>query len=59
MSLSDIAAYNVRRSASGPSTGLWQYKVGSGFYVDIGTPITWGAVTTATGMGLEGGWFSA
>ena len=49
MSFSDVASYNVRRSNSGPTTGQWQYQVGSGTFADIGTPITWGSDTTATG----------
>jgi DNA/RNA endonuclease YhcR with UshA esterase domain len=47
---SSIPAYTIRRSSSGPATGQWQYSVGaSGSYVNIGSPITWGIVTTATG----------
>jgi trimeric autotransporter adhesin len=49
VSLSEIMAYNVRRSSSGPNTGQWQYQVGSGSFVDIGTPIAWGTNTTAAG----------
>jgi hypothetical protein len=47
---SSIPAYTIRRSSSGPATGQWQYSVGtSGSFVNIGSPITWGTVTTATG----------
>jgi len=49
LSFSDVAAYNVRRSSSGPSLGQWQYQIGSGTFVDIGSPITWGSTTTAAG----------
>jgi hypothetical protein len=49
LSLSDIAAYNIRHSATGPSTGIWQYKVDSGSFTDIGSAISWGSVTTAAG----------
>ena len=49
VSLSNIPVYNIRRSGTGPTTGIWQYQVGSGAFNDIGTPITWGAVTTAAG----------
>jgi hypothetical protein len=49
LSLSDIPAYNIRRSGTGPSTGIWQYKIDGGSFVDIGVPITWGSVTTASG----------
>ncbi|MFN9953828.1 MAG: hypothetical protein ACK55I_12080, partial [bacterium] len=37
-------------SSSGPSSGQWQYSLGaSGTFVNIGTPVTWGTVTTGTG----------
>lgn len=49
LSLINIAAYNVRRSATGPTTGIWQYQIGSGTWTDIGSEITWGAVTTVSG----------
>lgn len=49
VSLSDIAAYNIRRSSSGPTTGQWQYQIDAGSFVDIGSPITWGATTSASG----------
>jgi hypothetical protein len=49
VSLTQIAAYNIRRSSSGPTTGKWQYQVGSGSFVDIGTEITWGGTTSSTG----------
>jgi PEP-CTERM motif len=49
MSMTSIDAYNVRRSASGPSTGQWQYSTDGTNFFDIGGPITWGAVTTSVG----------
>jgi hypothetical protein len=49
LSISDIPAYNIRHSASGPVTGLWQYSVGAGSFTDIGTSITWGSNTTSAG----------
>ncbi len=49
VSFSDVAAYNIRRSASGPTTGLWQYQVGGGGWNSIGGNITWGAVTSSAG----------
>lgn len=49
VSFSDIAAYNIRRSSTGPTTGQWQFQVGAASFVDIGTDITWGAVTTSAG----------
>ncbi|MFP5040329.1 YDG domain-containing protein [Parasediminibacterium sp. JCM 36343] len=48
-SLSSIAAYNIRRSATGPTSGQWQYQIGAGAFTDIGTTITWGGVTSGTG----------
>lgn len=49
LSLSSIDSYNVRRSGTGPATGLWQYSVNEGAFVDIGSAITWGSTTTAAG----------
>jgi hypothetical protein len=49
LSFAGIDAYNIRRSASGPTTGIWQYQVGGGEFVSIGSPITWGSTTSATG----------
>ncbi|MGA2797085.1 MAG: hypothetical protein ABSE63_05880 [Thermoguttaceae bacterium] len=49
LSLSDIPAYNIRHSATGPLTGIWQYQVDSGSFVDIGGAIAWGSVTTSAG----------
>lgn len=49
VSYSDIAAYNIRRSNTGPTTGQWQYQLGAASFVDIGTDITWGGTTTAAG----------
>jgi len=49
LSLTQIDPYNVRRSGTGPTTGQWQYQVGAGSFVDLGSPITWGGTTTATG----------
>ncbi len=49
MSLSNIGSYNVRRSGTGPTTGQWQYQVGSGAFTTIGSPITWGTATNSAG----------
>lgn len=49
LSLSNIAAYNVRRSGTGPTTGQWQYSTNGTAFTDIGTPITWGTTTTSSG----------
>ncbi|MDR3458409.1 MAG: fibronectin type III domain-containing protein [Verrucomicrobiae bacterium] len=48
-SVSGIAAYNIRRSSTGPTTGIWQYQIGAGSFVDIGSAITYGTVTSGTG----------
>lgn len=49
LSLSQIPAYNIRHSATGPVTGIWQYKVDGGSWTDIGSSIGWGSVTTTSG----------
>ncbi len=49
LSLSDIAAYNIRRSASGPTTGQWQYSIDGSTFTNIGSSITWGSTTTSSG----------
>ncbi len=49
VSLLGISAYNIRRSNTGPTTGQWQYQIGSGTFQNIGTAITWGTNTTSTG----------
>ncbi len=51
VSFTDIPAYNIRRSGTGPNTGIWQYQVGTGPFNDIGSDITWGSNTTSTGNG--------
>jgi hypothetical protein len=49
VSISGIDAYNVRRSATGPTSGQWQYQIGSGAFNNIGSIISWGTTTTSTG----------
>ena len=49
MSLSQIPAYNIRHSTTGNPTGIWQYSTNGTTFNNIGTAITWGAVTTAAG----------
>ena len=49
LTIASISAYNIRRSGTGPTTGIWQYEVGTGSFIDIGSAITWGSTTTATG----------
>ena len=49
LSLTDIAAYNVRRSSSGHTTGQWQYSTDGTTFADIGSAITWGGTTSGSG----------
>jgi hypothetical protein len=49
LSFTAIEPYNIRRSLTGPTTGIWQYSINGGAFVDIGTEITWGLTTTAIG----------
>lgn len=49
ISCTTIPAYNIRRSASGATTGIWGYQVGTGAFTDIGSAITWGTRTDSTG----------
>lgn len=49
VSFGSLSAYNVRRSGTGATSGQWQYQIGSGGFSDIGSDITWGGTTTATG----------
>lgn len=49
VSISSIAAYNVRRSGTGPTTGQWQYSIDGTNFTNIGSAITWGGTTTAAG----------
>ncbi len=49
ISFSQIAAYNVRRSSTGPTMGQWQYSTDGINFNDIGGPITWGNVTGQSG----------
>ena len=51
VSISGIDTYNVRRSLTGPTSGQWQYQVGTGAFNNIGSIITWG--TTTNGGGNE------
>ena len=48
-SLASVSAYNVRRSANGPTTGQWQYRIGGGDFINIGSPLTWGSTTSSGG----------
>lgn len=49
LSLSQIGAYNIRRSSTGSDSGQWQYKVGSGLWTNIDNAINWGSITSAAG----------
>jgi hypothetical protein len=52
ISLSRIKAFNVRRSDTGPSMGQLQFLVnteGDPTWINLGGPITWGSVLTASG----------
>lgn len=49
ISFTNIAAYNVRRSSAGSTTGIWQFQIGNGTFTDIGSAITWGTTTTSAG----------
>ncbi len=49
LSFSSIEPYNVRRSNTGPTTGQWQYQVGTGLFVNIGNEITWGSNNSPSG----------
>lgn len=49
LSITTIEPYNIRRTNTGPQTGIWQYSINGGAFIDIGTEITWGVTTTAAG----------
>ena len=49
LSLTNFDAYNVRRSGTGPTTGLWQWSTNGTTFSDIGSAITWGSVTGSSG----------
>jgi len=47
LSLTQIPAYNIRRSGTGFSTGIWQYSINGGTFNDIGSSITWTSTSTS------------
>ncbi len=49
VSFTNIAAYNIRRSSTGSTTGMWQYQIGGGTFTDIGSAIAWGSTTSSSG----------
>lgn len=49
VSITSIEKYNVRRSSTGSTAGQWQYQIGSGSFVNIGSAINWGSTTTSAG----------
>ena len=61
VSFSQIDAYNVRRSGTGPANGQWQYSVGSSAFSNIGSALTFTSTssggTTMSAVDLSG--FSA
>ncbi len=49
LSLTEISPYNIRKTAAGSTSGQWQYSINGGTYVNIGSTITWGTTTSASG----------
>jgi hypothetical protein len=49
VSFTQIPSYNIRRSSSGATTGLWQYSIDGSNFTNIGSAITWGGTTTSGG----------
>lgn len=49
VSIISIEPYNVRRSGTGPTNGIWQYSIDGVNFVDIGTEIIWGGTTSGAG----------
>ncbi|MCZ2389459.1 MAG: carboxypeptidase regulatory-like domain-containing protein [Acidobacteria bacterium] len=49
LSLTEIGPYNVRRSATGPTSGQWQYSKDGLTFTNIGPVLTWGSVTSSAG----------
>jgi hypothetical protein len=49
ISFTEVAPYNIRRSVTGPTTGIWQYAIGASSFSNIGSEIAWGASTTTSG----------
>lgn len=47
ISLSAIEPYTIRRSATGPTTGIWQYSINGTDFFNIGTTLVWGISGTA------------
>lgn len=49
ISLNSIDAHNIRRSGTGPTSGLWQYQIGNGGFLNLGSAFALGSNTTAAG----------
>lgn len=49
ISLQSIDPYNIRRSGTGPTTGIWQYSIDGVNFMDIGSVINWGNNTAGAG----------
>jgi fibronectin-binding autotransporter adhesin len=44
-SITEIPAYNIRRSGTGPADGQWQYQIGAGPFVDFGGNLSYPSST--------------
>jgi len=49
LSITSIQPYNIRRSGTGPTTGQWQFSLDGVAFTNIGSAITWGGTTNASG----------
>jgi len=49
ISLQSIDPYNIRRSGTGPTTGIWQYSIDGVNFIDIEGAISWGNNTAGAG----------
>ncbi len=47
ISLTSIEPYNIRRSGTGPTTGIWQYSINGTDFFNVGTTIVWGILGAA------------
>src|SRR5262249_47326666 len=59
MSLDSFSPYNIRHSTTGPQNIQWQYSLDGSSFTDIGSPISVGSATSASGnpqgaIGLSG-----
>jgi len=49
VSLTEIETYNIRRSGTGPTTGIWQYSIDGTNFMNINSTLSWGTITDGTG----------